>query len=173
MQNEEDRSEEADKNLAAVCGLYCGACSLFIATTEEPERLRRLAEQLNLSEEECRCYGCRSDKRVLHCQTCRIAACAADRGVSFCSECDEYPCDDLREFQSAKPHRVELWMNLERIRSVGYKQWIDEMRENYACPRCRTVNSAYDPVCRKCGADPASAFAARHRQVIEEHSKKS
>jgi hypothetical protein len=45
MQKEEDRSKELDKKLAAVCGLYCGACSWFIATAEDPERLKRLAAQ--------------------------------------------------------------------------------------------------------------------------------
>jgi hypothetical protein len=35
-----DLSGETGKNLAAVCGLYCEACSLFIATKEDPERLK-------------------------------------------------------------------------------------------------------------------------------------
>jgi len=43
MQKGKDHSEESDKILAAVCGLYCEACSWFIATTEDPERLKRLA----------------------------------------------------------------------------------------------------------------------------------
>ena len=42
MQKEENHSGELDKKLAAVCGLYCEACSWFIATTEDPERLKRL-----------------------------------------------------------------------------------------------------------------------------------
>jgi len=61
MQKEEDHSEESDKKFAAVCGLYCEACSWFIATNEDRERLKRLASQLHFSEEESKCYGCRSD----------------------------------------------------------------------------------------------------------------
>jgi len=38
--------------MAAVCGLYCEACSWFIATTEDPERLKKLAQQFLLSEDE-------------------------------------------------------------------------------------------------------------------------
>ncbi len=133
-----------DKNLAAVCGLYCEACSWFISTNEDPERLERLAAQRNWSVEESKCYGCRSGKRLPYCGKCRMSSCAAERGIDFCSECEEYPCDDLKQFQSAMPHRIDLWVNLDRIKSVGYRQWLKEVRENYVCPRCETINSTYD-----------------------------
>ena len=167
MQKQEKRSEEPDKTLAAVCGLYCEACSWFIATTEEPERLKRLAAQLHFSEEGSKCYGCRSDKRLPYCEKCRMSACAAKRGIDFCSQCEEYPCDDLKQFQSAMPHRIELWENLEQIKSVGYKQWLKEIRENYTCPRCQTINSTYDLKCRKCGKDPSCRYVSRHKKKIE------
>ena len=67
MQKEEDHSEELGKALANVCGLYCEACSWFIATSEDTERLKRLAAQLYFSEAESTCYGCRSDKRLPYC----------------------------------------------------------------------------------------------------------
>jgi hypothetical protein len=63
MQKNEEHVEELDKHLAAVCGLYCEACSWFIATHDDPERLRRFAAQFHYSEEESKCCGCRSDKR--------------------------------------------------------------------------------------------------------------
>ena len=171
MQKEEIHSGELDKKLAAVCGLYCNACSLFIATTEDPERLNRLAAKLHLSPEESRCYGCRSNKRLPYCEKCRIFACAAERGIDFCSECEDYPCGDLKQFQSSMPHRIELWVNLERIKSVGYKQWLKEIRENYACPRCQIINSAYDLKCRRCGEEPSCNYVAKHQQAIEEYLK--
>jgi len=157
--------------LAAVCGLYCEACSWFIATTEDPERLKRPAAQLNWSEEESRCYGCRSGKRLPYCEKCRMSACAAERNIDFCSECEEYPCDDLKQFQSAMPHRIELWVNLERIKFVGYKQWLKEIRGNYTCPRYQTLNSTYDLKSRKCGEEPSCSYTAKHRQEIEQYLK--
>jgi hypothetical protein len=171
MQKTENHSGEFDKKFAAVCGLYCKACSWFIATSEDPERLKRLAAQLHYSEEESKCCGCRSDKRLSYCEKCKMFACAAGRGVDFCSECEEYPCEDLKRFQSAMPHRIELWANLERIKSSGYENWLNEMRDVYACPRCRTINSAYDSKCRKCGEEPSCDYAARHRQEIEHYLK--
>jgi len=172
MPEKKDTVREPDKKMAAVCGLYCEACSWFIAATEEPERLKKLSGRLHWSEAESTCYGCRSEKRLPYCGQCKMFACAARRGIDFCSECDEYPCDDLMQFQSAMPHRIELWDNLERIKKVGYQQWLREIRENYACPECGALNSAYDLKCRKCGEEPSCRYVAQHRQDIEEYLKK-
>jgi hypothetical protein len=169
MQKEENHPGELEKKLAAVCGLYCEACTLFIATTENPARLKRLAARFQLSEEAIKCYGCRSAKRGFYCEKCKMFACAAERGIDFCVECEAYPCDDLKQFQSEMPHRIELWDDLERIKTVGYKQWLKEIRENYACPRCKTINSAYDLKCRKCGGTPGGNFTAKHKQAIEQY----
>jgi hypothetical protein len=171
MKKEENHSGELDKKIAAVCGLYCEACSWFIATTEDPEQLKRLAAQFHFSEEESTCYGCRSDKRLPYCEKCKMFACAAERGIDFCSNCEDYPCDDLKEFQSAMPHRIDLWANLERIKSIGYKQWLKEIRGNYTCPQCQIINSAYDLTCRKCGEEPSCNYVSKHKQVIEQFLK--
>jgi len=171
MQEAEGHRDESGKKFAAVCGLYCEACSWFIATREDPERLKRLAAQLHYSEEEGKCYGCRSDKRLPYCGSCKMFACAAERGIDFCSQCEEYPCEDLKQFQSAMPHRIELWANLERVKTIGYKQWLEEMRKNYACPRCQTINSTYDRRCRTCGEEPSCNYVAKHGKVIERYRK--
>ncbi len=162
---------EANKKAAAVCGLYCEACSWFLSTAEDPERLKTLAAQRNWSFEEGKCYGCRSEKRLPYCGECRMSACAAERGIDFCGACQDYPCDDLKQFQSAMPHRIELFGNLERIQSVGYEQWLKEIRKDYTCPRCQTLNSTYDVQCRHCGEDPSCQYVARHQRAIESYLK--
>ena len=166
MKSEEKQIGPMDKKYAAVCGLYCGACSLFIGTMEDPERLKCLAARFGVSEEAAKCYGCRSDKRFPHCDNCKMSACAAERGIDFCSECEEYPCRHLKEFQSERPHRIELWDDLERIKAVGHEQWLQEIRERYTCPSCKTINSAYDLKCRKCGAEPSCDYVARHGEAV-------
>jgi hypothetical protein len=171
MQKEENCSMESDKKLAAVCGLYCKACSLFIATTEDPARLKMMAERFKLSEEAVKCYGCRSAKRGPYCEICKMSACAAERGLDFCIECSEYPCDDLKQFQSAMPHRIGLWDNLKRIRAIGYERWLKETEGNYTCPKCLTINSTYDLKCRKCGKEPSCDYVAKHGQAIEQFLK--
>ncbi len=165
------RFQEADKKIAAVCGLYCKSCAWYIATTEDPDKLKRLAAKRNWSVEEGSCLGCRSDKKLPYCDNCKMFACASERGIDFCVDCEKYPCDALKAFQAEMPHRSELWMNLERIKSVGYRQWLSEMEEHYSCSRCGTLNSTYNLKCRKCGIEPSCAHVAKHRQMIEGYFK--
>ena len=81
-----------DKKLAAVCGLFCPSCSLFIASMEDPARLRGISERFGIPPQELECHGCRSDKRGFYCrQHCKMTECAAQRGLDFCGECDEFP----------------------------------------------------------------------------------
>ncbi|MDZ7697134.1 MAG: DUF3795 domain-containing protein [Deltaproteobacteria bacterium] len=157
-----------DKKLAAVCGLFCTACTLYIGTTEdETHRLEAVSKIYNTAAEDWACHGCRSDKRSYFCKNkCKMVDCAKEKGIDFCVECHEYPCDDLREFKEQRPHRIELWEAQERIKEVGYAQWFSEMRAHYSCPACGTINSAYDLKCRKCGAEPSCAYVERHRDDI-------
>jgi len=171
MQKKENHFGDPDKKLAAVCGLYCEACTLFIATKEDPARLKGMATRFQISEEAVKCYGCRSDKRGPYCEKCKMFSCAAERGIDFCVECKDYPCSDLKQFQSERPHRIELWDDLDQIKITGYKHWLKNIRGNYTCPQCQTINSAYDLKCRKCGEEPGCDYVAKHKQAIEQTLK--
>jgi len=153
-----------DKKLAAVCGLFCPACMIYIATHEDPEKLKIIAENRKVTVEEVKCDGCRAERRTFYCKTCKMYQCAAEKGIDFCGECRDYPCKDLKAFQAELPHRFELWEAQERIKEVGYEQWCKEQIKHYSCPKCRTLNSAYDFTCRKCGASPSCAYNGRHEQ---------
>jgi len=162
------------KVLSAVCGLFCPSCTLFIGTHEEPSRLEAIAERLGRSVEDCKCEGCRSEKRSYYCENlCSMVACATEKGVEFCGACDEYPCEKLEEFQAERPHRIELWESQERITKVGCTQWFDEMLEHYSCPNCQTINSAYDFACRVCGLVPSCRYVELHGDAIKAHLSKS
>jgi hypothetical protein len=161
-----------DKRLAAVCGLFCPACTVFIGTREDPERLKIIAERYQKPVEEVQCDGCRSEKRCFYCrERCKMGKCAQGKSVDFCGECDEYPCEDLKAFQAEMPHRIELWNSQERIKEVGYEKWYAEMIDLYSCPECHTVNSAYDLKCRNCGKEPSCDYVDRHKQAIEQYLK--
>lgn len=158
----------ADKTLAAVCGLFCPACTLYIGTMEnEPHRLKAVSKVYQTASDEWACHGCRSDKRSYFCKhKCKMVDCAREKGIDFCVECDEYPCDDLREFKEQRPHRIELWESQGRIKDVGWAKWYEEMQAHFACPACGTINSAYDLKCRACGEDPSCGYVARHKDEI-------
>jgi hypothetical protein len=158
----------AAPTLAAVCGLFCEACTIYIASQEEPERLALLAARFGQSEEETYCDGCRAEKRIGYCASCVMFNCAAERGLSFCRECEEYPCEDWKAFGRARPHRADIGKDLARIREVGAEAWMAEARQRYTCPACGTINSAYDLTCRTCGHDPGNAYVVEHRDLIVE-----
>jgi predicted RNA-binding Zn-ribbon protein involved in translation (DUF1610 family) len=153
---------------AAVCGLLCDACSIFIGSQEDPERLAAFAARQGWSVEEARCDGCRADRRTSYCRDCDLFACAASRGYAFCGECEEYPCAALDEFRCERPHRTEIYENLDRISKAGVDVWMQETKERFTCSSCGTLNSAYDLKCRKCGQEPGSAYVAAHRETIVE-----
>jgi hypothetical protein len=166
-------SHNVDKKLAAVCGLFCPACHVFIATNEDPERLVMMAKRYQRPLEELKCGGCRSEKRCFYCETmCTMAKCAAEKGVDFCGDCADYPCKSLKEFQTLAPHRIELWKSHARRKEAGLETWYGEMIELYSCPRCHTLNSAYDLKCRKCGNDPSCEYVRLHKDEITKHLAK-
>lgn len=153
--------------MAAVCGLFCPACNVFIGTREDPERLNVTARRIQRPVEELQCNGCRSEMRCFYCESkCIMAKCAATKGVDFCGECAEYPCSDLKAFQAEMPHRIELWKSQARIREVGFEKWYAEMIGHFSCPTCHTLNSAYDIACRKCGTTPSCAYVRLHKDEI-------
>ena len=162
-------SDHTEKQFASVCGLFCPSCTLYIASTDDPERLTKLALMFGLSEEEMRCHGCSSDVRGPTCQNCKLVECATEKGVEFCAQCADYPCEDLKEFQVSRPHRADLFEDGQRIREIGFKEWFLEVRDKFTCPQCQVVNSAYDLACRKCGNEPGSQYVEQHRKVIEKH----
>lgn len=160
-----------DKRLAAVCGLFCPACTFFIGTAEDPERLKLMAKRLRLPVEELECLGCRSDKLAFYCREhCKMRRCVDEKGISFCVECPEYPCEELKAFQTGMPHRIELWRSQELIKKVGYERWYAEMMERFTCHACGTINSAYDIACRGCGAAPSCEYVRLHKDEIIEKS---
>jgi predicted RNA-binding Zn-ribbon protein involved in translation (DUF1610 family) len=167
MERNDENLRAPDQRLAAVCGLFCPACTIFIGTREDPERLKALSKWIGLPVEELRCEGCRSEKRCFFCRDqCKMVKCAAAKGLDFCGGCGDYPCPGLRNFQAAMPHRIELWSSLERIRSVGFETWYAEMLDHFSCPQCGAINSAYDFKCRKCGAAPGCKYVALHGKEV-------
>ena len=166
-----DRNPGADVSVpttAAVCGLFCNACSIYIGSHEDPRRLAAFASRMGWSIEEAHCDGCRAEQRTPYCHACTFRTCAAERGLDFCGECSDFPCAELDEFQRERPHRAELYGDLDQIAEVGVETWMTQVSQRYTCPKCGTLNSAYDLKCRECGHEPASAYVATHRDAIVE-----
>ncbi len=157
--------------LSAVCGLFCPSCSVFIGTTEDPERLARVAKKMGVSPAELSCRGCRSDTLSSHCRSCALKQCATFRELSFCHDCNDYPCEQLQKFQRERPHRNELFESGNHFRNQGLQSWWEKMEQDYSCSTCGTINSAYDLHCRSCGGDPSCPYVDRHGESIRNAMK--
>lgn len=161
-----DASTDRPPIVAAVCGLFCSACTFYIGTQEDPARLDRLAAAFGVARDILLCDGCRSDRRLFYCQTCHMRGCAAERGYSFCGDCPECPCPKLEAFIAERPHRADIRQDLARIAEIGGEAWTAEALARYSCPECGIINSAYDLACRTCGRDPSSRYVEEHREMI-------
>jgi len=166
-----DSCVNPDKNGASVCGLYCEACGIYLATQEnDTNKILHYALVLNQSYDETLCDGCRAERKSSHCaKMCSFIICANEKVIEFCGACNEYPCQELSDFQSKMPHRVELFESQNQIQKIGWEKWAFEMHEKFSCPNCDTVNSAYDITCRKCNQTPSCEFVGLHIDKIAKH----
>jgi hypothetical protein len=143
---------EVEFQLAGVCGLYCGNCSIFRAYNDNDlETLEKIANAFNITIEKIKCQGCRVDEAGNWNEDCGIRKCAKDKGLNFCFECEDYPCEIIQEFaESHRSHKVII-ENAKRIKEAGWQTWIREQDEKWRCPQCKHKISFYTTKCKNCG----------------------
>ena len=68
--------------IASVCGLYYGACGIYLATQQNDiEKLTRYAAMLKQPLSETRCEGCRSDRKTAYCNNCFMIKCSREKNI--------------------------------------------------------------------------------------------
>jgi len=157
--------------LVSACGLYCGSCSIYLATQEnDTEKLLQYALVLNQPLNETLCDGCRAERKSAHCsKMCLFIKCTFEKGIGFCGACPDFPCNKLKDFQSKMPHRIEILESQKRLIEIGWENWLVEMKSKFSCPACDTLNSAYHIECRNCGRTPGCHFVSKHKELIEKY----
>jgi hypothetical protein len=153
--------EEGGEKLVAPCGLYCGACPMYLATQENNEkRLESLMQQfsagkMQMKREDLLCDGCIGGGRVASfCRRCAMRSCAAGKSnVTRCSDCPDVPCAKVTNFNNdGMQHHSEVLENLRHIREMGIGRWTKYEEDRWRCPQCKGKLSWYDKACPKCGA---------------------
>ncbi len=89
------------KEIYAPCGIDCGDCKVYQATTaDDPEIRKVLADEFkaNFGKEidpaSILCDGCfQAGRHIGFCAVCEIRFCATDKGYATCAECTELPCE--------------------------------------------------------------------------------
>jgi hypothetical protein len=136
------------RNLEAYCGLYCGACPVYLQQYDG-WLVEAIAKYFKCEPTDLRCRGCRSDMVSVSCRDCNRRGCAQSRGLDSCSACPEMPCDRMR--QCRLPHMSEAVPNLEALRDRGSGLWLSGQADRWTCPSCGRTGSWYEQVCLQCG----------------------
>ncbi len=154
-------AETVGERLVAPCGLYCGACPMYLASQEKDEQkvkdmMRQFAgSKMQFKPEDLLCDGCIGGGRVaVFCRKCAMRSCADEKAnVTRCSDCTEFPCSKVTNFNNdGMQHHSEVLANLRQIRQMGIKEWTRFEEDRWSCPQCRNKISWYDKACSKCGA---------------------
>ena len=90
--------EIRDNALMAPCGLYCGACGVYLSTRDNNEKFKKIMGGLyGTRPEETECLGCMqaktTNKLYCLCEQCDIRKCVTSKGYYSCHQCDTWPCD--------------------------------------------------------------------------------
>jgi hypothetical protein len=120
--------------LIAPCGIYCGGCPLYLATSDDEWR-RKIARARGVSEDKLAlCAGCRPLKgNAPGCgeAVCATYICATAKGVKFCYECPDFPCLKLAPCADRAqeiPHNMKIY-NLLLMKKDGPATFTRKYRE--------------------------------------------
>ena len=157
----QDGDTAKNEKLVASCGLYCGACPMYLATQENDDgRLASILKQYGpglskMPKEDWQCDGCLGGGRLAtFCRKCAIRDSAMTRTKTRrCSECAELACSRITDFNNdGMLHHAEVLENLRQLRTMGIENWTKHEEDRWRCSKCRTMLSWYDPECPKCKA---------------------
>jgi len=152
---------KSGENLVATCGLYCGACPIYLDTQNKSDQKTKEfmqalgAKQPDVRREDFQCDGCLGKgKLISFCAKCNIRSCAEGRAVAHCADCSEFPCSRISSFNNDYGkllHHSEVLANSRHLREMGIKDWAKSEEERWRCPQCGNRIGWYDKACSKCG----------------------
>lgn len=132
-----------ENDLAAPCGVYCGACRQYLVRKKDLESKRGHIRG---------CKGCRIRNKI--CASIkRECESLKNKELEFCFECENFPCHNLRRLDTKYRERYSVSMisNLQRIQEIGVEKWLKEQKRLYTCPECGGEICVHDKECCECG----------------------
>lgn len=139
--------DEKPVELAAYCGLYCGACDIYQKRIgQSGKELKKVLDAYEFNEIAAQvpgldnyevftevlntiiaifgqCSGCPKGGGP---PLCDIRNCCREKGYKTCAECSSVPCEKLRPLLDGYP---QLGEDLEEIKKSGLEKWCQEQQE--------------------------------------------
>lgn len=142
-----------NNDLAAFCGLYCGACSFKVAFDEKcSAHVKAMPSAFDeYKDQELQfCPGCRLDNQ---CGECDIRDCAKEKNIEHCGDCNEFPCERIKAFAEDEfPHHSHVISNLKGLKTLGTEEWLSMQDKKWRC-KCGGKTSWYLDVCCACAIE--------------------
>ena len=145
---------EVKKELLSPCGLWCGACSIYIAHKNNnlkfKEKLLPIYKAFAKDLDDIACTGCLSEGTVFPvCQVCAIKKCCKDKKIDGCYQCEEFPCKYIDNFPIPVGKKVIL-RSVPFWRQHGTEKYVEAEMERYHCPECGNQLFRGTKRCNKC-----------------------
>lgn len=109
-----------DNNLAAPCGIYCGACRQYLLWKKDllEERGYKIG-----------CKGCRvRNKKCTFIR--RDCPALRKKELEFCYECENFPCQKLQKLDTLKELRSKFKKSKELEKLKAYEREINMVKKN-------------------------------------------
>lgn len=154
--------ESHDPRLLAPCGLFCGACGVYIATRDHNERFKAVLGKLyGTKPEKTECKGCmQGDNPELiygYCKSCPIRDCVRKKGFYSCHQCNEWPCKYVQNFgfpvgKKVMNRAIPEWRQLcsTHGKENGCIKFAEAQLARYKCPKCGYPLFRGAQQCRSC-----------------------
>lgn len=163
--------EIQNKELRAPCGIFFGACAIYIASRDHDNKFKELiAAVWGVTPQEVECYGCMQTdppkKRFGHCEKCEIRNCATSKTFYSCHQCEEWVCQFFKNMELAPSVPSSIKESVQRVmlRSIpvwrekvseygdekGSLEWARAECERYHCPECGEPLYRSAQHCRLC-----------------------
>lgn len=154
------------RNLAAPCGLYCGACTSYITRKRGGEvaltaMAKRVSERwgTTIKTADLVCEGCLSSQVAIYCRRCAMRDCATKKGINYCAQCSDFPCQTITNFNNdGVRHHSEVLANVRHQKEIGIDVWLDEQEKRWRCPTCKCLIEWYDTKCPQCASTLPKQF---------------
>lgn len=145
-----------NSSLVGRCGIYCGACSIFLATTEGGDLKKAVSKSLGIPEDKIACQGCGELLARRSLRVCEILRCLESKEQQYCYECDQYHADDCERFEKIYRSHLErdgfdLRQSLQRLESTTVEKWLEENAKKWICQSCGAQIYLGLSRCHRCG----------------------